>query len=304
MQEIQERQDHVQHAQADIALREERIRLLSEQIQADKDELADIGKQARDATQAIWDGPGTELDNEYAQKLNDLQKAIADRAKSLKLDYQPDNTYNSPEVWANAYRLALYGVTGVDSAKELQWLDDQMKQWRDFLKTLDDRKEQLREKAAQITVAPATKISDLNAKIEELQSRVDTTVSEEDPIKSELQQAQTDLAQAQASDDGLDDKYYKELNALPGENINKHIPLLPNGRFSWVEEENSFAEGENEHHYWIFARATRTDGRQYWALGQFTIAKDHKVDLLIEPDSFISTKAILRPNLSPEEQAQ
>jgi hypothetical protein len=305
MQEIQERQDHVQHAQADIALREERIRLLTGQIQADKDELANIGKQAREATQEIWDGPGAQLDAEYDQKLNDLQKAISDRAKSLKLDYQPDDTYHSPEVWANAYRLALYGViNGVDSAKELQWLGDQMKQWRDFLKTLDDRKEQLREQAAQITLAPAAKIADLNAKLEELQNRVDSTETEEDPIKSELQQAQIDLAQAQASDAGLDDKYYKQLDALPGENISKRIPLRANGRFTWLEEEGSFAEGEKEHHYWIFVRATRSDGRQYWALGRFTIQKDHKVNLLIEPDSFVSTKAILRPNLSPEEQEQ
>lgn len=306
MLDIQERQDHVQRAQADIALREERIRLLAGQIQEDKDELAAIAKNARDATQKIWDGPGADLDVEYDQKLNDLQNAIADRAKSLKLDYQPDDTYHSPEVWANAYRLALYGVVnGVDSAKELQWLGDQMKQWRDFLKTLDDRKEQLREQAAQIKVAPAAKITDLNSRLAELQNRIDSTESEEDPIKSELQQAQSDLAQAQAADAGLDDKYYSELYALPEKNISTRIPLRSNGRFTWVEDESSFAEGETEHHYWIFARATRTtDGRQYWALGRFTIAKDHKLGLLIEPDSFVSTKAILRPNLSPEEQAQ
>jgi hypothetical protein len=305
MLEIQERQDHVQRAQADIALREERIRLLAGQIQADKDELAAIAKNARDDAQKIWDGPGAQLDAEYDQRLNDLQKAISDRAKSLKLDYQPDDTYHSPEVWANAYRLALYGVVnGVDSSKELLWLSDQMKQWRDFLKTLDDRKEQLREQAAQIKIAPATKITDLNARLTELQSSIDSTQNEEDPIKSELQQAQADLALSQAADAGLDDKYYKQLDAIPEKHITTHIPLLPNGRFSWVEEESSYAEGEMEHHYWMFARATRPDGRQYWALGRFTVAKDHKLNLLIEPDSFASTKAILRPNLPPEEQAQ
>ena len=305
MQEIQERQDHVTRAQADIALREERIRLLNEQIEENKQELATIGKKARDATQQIWDGPGAELDTEYDQKLHDLQKAIADRAKSLKLDYQPDDTYNSPEVWANAYRLALYGVTtGVDSVKEHEWLGDQMQQWRNFLKTLDQRKEDLRQQAEQLKVAPAAKIADLNAKIEELQHRVDSTESEEDPIKAELQQAQADLAQAQAADAGLDDKYYKQLDELPRENIIKHIPVSANGRFSWVEDENSFAEGEQDHYYWIFSRATRADGRQYWALGRFAVEKDRTIELLIEPDSFVSTKAILRPNLSPDEQAQ
>jgi hypothetical protein len=304
LQEIQERQDHVQRAQADVASREERIRLIQQDIQASKDEITSIVKQSRDDTQKIWDGEGAEIDQEYQAKFNDLQKSISDRAKSLKLNYQPDPGFPSPEVWANAYRLALYQVpAGVDSVKEHQWLGDQMKAWRDFVKTLDDRKEALREKAAQLKLEPAPKITDLNTKIDGLQQRADGTATEEVPLKAELQQAQADLAAAQASEAGLDDKYYKQLYALPSESVTKHIPLATNGRFSWVEDE-AFAEGEKEHSYWIFARATRPDGRQYWALGHFSIEKNHKVCLLIEPDSFVSTKAILRPNLSPEEQAQ
>lgn len=307
LQEIQERQDHVQRAQADIAAREERIRLIMEEIQASKDEIAALVKQSRDATQQIWDSEGAQLDEEYQSRLDQFQAMIADRAKSLKLKYQPDDSYHSPEVWANAYRLALYEVPpGVDSTKEHQWLADQMNQWRDYLKTLDDRKEQLREKAAQTKLEPAAKITDLNAKVEDLQNRIDNTASEEVPIKAELQQAQAALAQAQTEEAGLDDKYYKQLYALPKENIlgSRHYPLAANGRFSWVEEDNAFAGGEKEHHYWIFARATRPDGRQYWALGHFTIAKDHKVCLLIDPDAFVSTKAYLHPNLSSEEQTQ
>ena len=304
MQEIQERQDHVQRVKADVASREERIRLIQEQIQASKDEIASIVKQSRDATQQIWDVDGAQIDAEYASRLNQLQKAFADRAKSLNLKYQPDDSYQSPEVWANAYRLALYDVpAGVDGVKEHQWLGDEMKQWRDFLKTLDDRKEQLREKAAQLKLAPAPQITDLNSKIDGLQQRIDGTAAEEVPLRAELQQAQADLATAQASEAGLDDKYYKQLYSLPGEAVTKHIPLAANGRFTWVDD-NVFAEGEKEHRYWIFARAARADGRQYWALHHFNIGKNETLELIIEPTGFISTKAILRPNLSPEEQEQ
>ena len=57
LQEIQERQDHVQRAQADIAAREERIRLLNDQITEAKDEIGSMVRQARDAAQKVWDGP-------------------------------------------------------------------------------------------------------------------------------------------------------------------------------------------------------------------------------------------------------
>jgi hypothetical protein len=69
-------------------------------------------------------------------------------------------------------------------------------------------------------------------------------------------------------------------------------------------DDDVFAEGENEHSYWMFCRATRADGREYWVLFNFSIEKNHKRCFLIEPTAFISTKAILRPDLSPEEQEQ
>jgi len=307
LQEMHERQDHVQRVQADLAMREERIRLLRAQIQSAKDEETNVVKQARDEAQQLWDGPGTQLDDDYNARQSELQNAIVNRAKSLNLKYAPDPTYNAPEVWANAYRLALYEVpAGVDAGKEYQWLNDQMKAWRDFVKAQDDKREQLREQAAQIKMSPATKLNDLNAKIEELQHRIDSTQSEEDPLKPELQTAQADLAETQTTEAGLDAKYYKQLSALPGSSITKRLPLEPNGRFTWanVENDSPFADGENEHHYWIFSRATRADGREYWALGRFTIEKNHTLGLLIEPDSFVSTKAMLRPELSPDEQAQ
>ncbi len=75
-----------------------------------KDEIATTVKQARDATQQVWDVDGAAIDNEYTSRFNQLQQTIAGRAKSLNLKYQPDPAYPSPEVWANAYRLALYQV--------------------------------------------------------------------------------------------------------------------------------------------------------------------------------------------------
>ena len=307
LQEIQEHQEHVQRAQADIAAREERIRLLREQIQAAKDEVAAAVQKARDAAQQIWDGPGAQLESEYNARLDQLQKAIADRAKALNLKYQPDDSYRSPEVWANAYRLALYEVpSGVDSAKEHQWLEGQIKQWRDFTKSLDDRQKQLREQAAQIQLSPTQKVTELNTKIEELQQRIEGTLAEEEPIKTELQQAQTDLTQVQAVEAGLDDKFYRQLYALPSGSITDRLPLSPNGRFNWyhVEKNKPFAEGENFHHYLLFTRATRPDGRQYWALLHLSVAKNDPLVVTVEPTDFISTKAILRPDLPPDEQQQ
>ncbi len=308
LQEIQERQDHVQRAQADIAAREERIRLLQEQMQAARDEINTVIKQAHDSSQKIWDGPGAALEDEYKTKLSQLQETIAARAKSLNLKYTPDDTYQSPEVWANAYRLALYETPpGVDGTKEHQWIEDQITAWRAFTKSYDDRKEKLRQQAAQLQIAPASQVTDVNDRIEDLQHRVDSTQAEEDPLKTELQQAQADLVAAQTAEASLDGKYYQQLYSLAqsiAKGATKTLPVDTNGRFTWshLEKDSAFSEGEKNHDFWIFALAVRKDGLQYWVLTHFSVEQNSVLPILIEPSSFVSTKAILRPDLPPDQQ--
>ena len=163
---------------------------------------------------------------------------------------QPDPNYFSPEVWANAYRLALYQVPkGVNSTQERLWLDQQMKNWHDFTKSMDQRQNDLREQATQMKLSPGPKVADLKAQIDDLQSRIDGTIAEEEPIKAELQQARADLAAVQAKDAALDAKPLEKLDALPEANITKRLPLSSNGRFSWreVEKESKYDEDEKSH---------------------------------------------------------
>jgi hypothetical protein len=305
MQEMQEKLAHVQRAQADVAAREARIRLLKDQIQAANDEQMALVKQAREASQEVWDGPGAQLEQAYKDKLAALAQSIGNRAKSLGIVYAPDPNFYSPEVWANAFRLGLYEAPkNVDPVKERLWLEAQMKDWRDFTKATDDKQNALREQATQLKMAPASKIADLKTQIDDLQQRIDGTISEEEPLKAELEQAQTDLAVVQAKDAGLDAKPMEKLVALPVPN--KRLPLQPNGRFSWreVDKDVKYSEDEKVHVFWLFVRAYRPDGRQYWALHRISVAQNSTVLIYIEPESFISTKAILRPDLSPDEQAQ
>jgi hypothetical protein len=307
VQDMQEKLGHVQRAQADVATREARIRLLKDQIQSDNDEEISLMKQARDASQQVWDGPGAQMEVDYQSRLNALNLAIATRARANKLAYNPDPSFFSPEVWANAYRLALYEVpAGVDAVKERSWLDAQMKAWHDFTKEMDAKENDFREQAAKLKLQPAARVADLKSQVTDLQQRIDATLAEEEPLKAELEQARTDLAAVQAKEQALDGKPYEMLDALPEKNVTKRLDLQRDGRFSWreVEKENKYTEGEKAHVFWIFARAFRADGRQYWALNRFSVAKDSTTLLLIEPDNFVSTKAILRPDLSPDEQAR
>ena len=263
LQEIQERQDHVQRAQADIAAREERIRLLNDQISEAKADLEAIIKKAHDDAQKIWDGPGADLEASYQAKMNQIQAEIADRARTLKLNYAPDPAFPSPEVWANAYRLALYQTPpGVDGTKEHLWIENELNSWHAFSKQYDLNKEKLREQAAQIQLSPSSQVGDFNARIDDLQHRIDSTQAEEDPLKEELAQAQADLAQSQSEEQNLDGKFYQELDALPEQSITKRIPLDPNGRFSWhhVEKDSAFSPSNKFQTYWLFCAGDSQGG--------------------------------------------
>jgi hypothetical protein len=191
--------------------------------------------------------------------------------------------------------------------QEIQGRQEHLQRAQAEVASRDERIRLLREEIQasknSVKLTPESEIADLNKRIEALQKRVDATAAEEVPLKTEVQQAHTDLATAQDADAGLDNKYYRQLYFLPEEALTQRIPLDANGRFIWVDKD-VFNEGENEHSYWIFARAVRADGRQYWALHHFVISKNQILEINIGPIGFISTKAILRPDLSPDEQAR
>jgi hypothetical protein len=193
--------------------------------------------------------------------------------------------------------------------KERAWLDDQMKAWHAFTHAMDQKENDLRDQATQLKLAPAPKVADLKTQIDELQQRIDGTLAEEEPLKAELEQAQADLRAVQEKEAALDGPSFQKLDALPEQNIidsSGRLPIRSDGRFSWreLEKQHTYAAGEKSHVFWIFVRAFRPDGRQYWSLHRFNVDKDSTTELMIEPDSFISTRAILRPDLSPDEQAQ
>ena len=217
LQDMQEKLGHVQRAQADVATREARIRLLKDQIQADNDEEMSLMKQARDASQQIWNGPGAQLEVDYQSRLTSLDHAIRERAQANRLQYDPDPNFYSPEVWANAYRLALYEVPkGVDALKERAWLDGQMKAWHDFTKAMDLKQAQLREQATQLKLAPASKVADIKSQVDDLQQRIDATIAEEEPLKAELEQARGDFVAVQTKEAGLDGKPYENPRRVAG----------------------------------------------------------------------------------------
>ena len=192
-------------------------------------------KQAHAAAQQVWDGPGAQLESDYQSRLDGLNHAITDRARSNHLKYQPDPNFYSPEVWANAYHLALYEVPqGVDAVKERAWLDDQMKAWHAFTKAMDQKNSDLRDKATQLKLAPATKVADLKQQVADLQQRIDGTLAEEEPLKAELEQAQADLKAVVDKEAALDAKPYAQLDAVPEQNAIEKLPLRMNGRFSWA----------------------------------------------------------------------
>jgi len=117
----------------------------------------------------------------------------------------------------------------------------------------------------------------------------------------EQQQAQADLVQTLGIEAQLDEKYYKQLYSLPEGSVMKRIPINADGNFDW-KNDTLLADSEKQPDCLIFVRATRTDGRQYWALCPFNISKDKKLGLNISPKDFISTKTILRPDLPPSER--
>jgi hypothetical protein len=120
--------------------------------------------------------------------------------------------------------------------------------------------------------------------------------------KEELQRSRAKLDSLTINEQHLDERPWTELLELPSKNVIERLPLSAGKMLDIPTDQSSqLLMGKQ----WVFARAVRSDGRVYWELKQVDFGKNPRsAHFTIGPDDFISTKSILRPDLSPKEQAK
>ncbi len=198
LDEVKSKQDSLKRIQSDLAGLQERESLLQKEITNAKGEIATVISKSQADAAKIWDDNAKPMSDEHDKRLQALQNKILDRAKQLGLDFQIDSTVQSPEVWVNAFRLALYSPPkGVKTVDERIWAEDQLKEWTDFETAQEQRRQTLKGQVEEIHKSTGPKISEINDRVDHLQVRVAEAGEEVKPLREEMEMVTGQLSEAQ-----------------------------------------------------------------------------------------------------------
>jgi hypothetical protein len=292
LEQIKEKDEYARRTQSDLAGREERLRLLEQEIGTTEKDMENLVSEAQKNARKIWETEGVALDNEFDNALQDFSKILQDRAKSLKLNYVHNEEYKSPEVWVNAFRLALYDAPkGVSTGLEREWAEKNLAEWRGFEAGINTRRQALKAKADKFRGEVGPNIEKYTDRIAELRIRVAETEAEIGPLREELAMHQRDLDAVKASEAALDGPYYEQMLRIPLGNVLHKLPLDKNGKFLWTHLEKNPAYPPGNYLFW--ARAKR-NGEEHWAVIPFTIQAYTLSEVLVYDGMFVPVRKYLR----------
>lgn len=296
--DIEQQEDVVSRSKSDVAGREERIRLLREEIATAQKEVDSALAEANKASNKIWADQGVALDDEYNQKKDVIHQRIIDRAAQLKINYIDNTDFRDPEVWVNAFRLALYDAPkGINPSTERIWAESQLVEWKKFVTEYQQRVTDLKKQVDDIQTSPKGRIAEINQRVEDLNQRVKETETEIEPIRSELRDGQVMLEKLKITQAGLEAPFYKQVLEAPEGAILQKIDFDPQtNRFSWreINRDTQYQPAEGQKgDYYLWVSALSPDNQEYWSFVPFTIYPFRITQIIIQPGAIISVRNVL-----------
>ncbi len=292
LDELKNKQDTMKQVQSDLTGLEERERLLQQEINNARSEITTIIAKGQEDAQKVWQSNGNSMESEYNQKLQEFENKIKERATQLGLDYQYDPSIRSPEVWVNAFRLALYNPPkAVKTADERAWVEGELKEWTDYEKSQDDKRQALKAQVDTIHKTIAPKVAETDDRVSHLQARIASTEEEATPLRTELEAVTGQVADAKSLVDAETKKYFGQLYEIPTHNVLDKLPLEPEGRWEMTHlEQNPKYQPGGKYLMWI---TLKKDGQDYWALVPFSPVQDSLLKILISDKAFVRTGSLL-----------
>jgi len=164
--DLRVKQDTLTRVQSDLSGLEQRKKLIADDATRAEDEIKGILADAQLQSDAVWQKEGGALDAEYQQKLAAFRQTLLDRAQQTGVPLELDPAIAAPELWVNAYRLALYNPPAkVKAVPEREWIEKQLADWHDYDKTVDTRRDAVKAEAADVRKQISPKVDAVQARI-------------------------------------------------------------------------------------------------------------------------------------------
>ena len=278
-------------SRADLAGRTQSKKLLEDTIDQDEKEMQSLLKGTQDKLNTLWDGKLQGLDNEYDKKKKDFNSQIADRAKSLGLDYKPNPELDMPDVTVNAFRLALYGASKqIDVNAQRIWAENLLQEWRKFEESRSTERSTLKDQIQEVRGPVGEKIEQIKKRIANVKGEIALIDKDVELVQGEAAEYEERAADIRRKIDDAFQPFYEELLKIPADYVQFTYPIPSNNILDVreIEKNREFKPGK----YLLFLRGTK-NGDEHWCFQEFELKPYRTVKMLVEPSQFVPARSLL-----------
>ncbi|SDT86236.1 hypothetical protein SAMN05444156_0157 [Verrucomicrobium sp. GAS474] len=293
--DLAEKELNLKRIASDLAVVEQRKKLYQQEADAANAEVAAILDRARNEADAVWKNTGGALDAEYQAKTDAFIQSLVDRAAAIKLPFtlNPDaNPLRSPDVWANAFRLALYNPPApIKPVAEREWLEKQLAEWHVYEKGYDERRTAIKAQAAAIRKAVSPKMDEIRVRVDKAAADVAAAEADAAPLRDELANAKVETEGARTRIVDQRASYVAQLQDIPKRNLIQSLPVDHRGRFRWEHLEANAQFPPGNYLLWV---ELKKDDQPYWAVVPFTIKEYQRLSLVLKPGAFVPALDLIK----------
>jgi hypothetical protein len=289
---LQEIEADLASAKADLAGREEKKRLLSEEIQKLRDSIPLLVAEGEKKLDRLWKEEGGSLDQSYAAQKESLHKEIENKARELGLKYERNPELDALEVAVNAFRLSLYGAPKTVNVDEQRvFSEDLLKRWRDFEKDWSKKQQEIKEKAMEIKQSPGPRIEDTQKAIESLKVDLEALNIDVDSLQEEVNRRQQDEVEEQEKLREVEKPFLSDLMKVPSNNILRQLQVGSNGKclLSHLEKSTDMPPGE-----YVLLVQGQSGEEIFWAFKSVTVTRHKKTEVRVTRQDFKPARKLIQ----------
>lgn len=294
--EIERIKSDLSAANADLAGRDQRKKLLQDALEQYKSEIPAFLTESQSALDSLWGDESEALNKEYDDFKQSLHNQIEQRAAELGVAYQRNTEIDAIAVAVNAFRLALYGVgiSGkINVSEQRSWAEDILNQWDSYEQTWRQKQLEIKKKALEIKKQPLPKIAETRNRIENLERDIEAIDIDLNSLKNEVARHEANLADASKRLADIDPPFYEELRRIPDEFAVMSLPVV-NGTIVLGDLQNNPTLAQGLH----FLHVTATEaGQEFWAVQEIEILPFRNNHVRVEASRFVDLKTILNEAL-------
>jgi hypothetical protein len=288
---LDDNQSSLAASEADMAGKEQRKKMLIANMEKDQAEIPEMVKKTDGELNKLWDEESSSLNEDENKYVSNIEDQIKKRADELHLNFKLDTDVNSPEVYVNAFRLALYGAPAkINPTQQQEWAEGLLTGWRNQEKLWDKKREEIKKKASELRAPIGDIIDQVDKRGTFLKQQIAEVNDAESLIQQDIDKYEARTQDLNRSIQTLIQPFYEELIKVPAGYAKTTLPVNSNATIDARELNRN--PNLKPGRYKLLVRGLKND-EEYWAFVDFDLKKFQTTRLNLTDSDFVPARSLI-----------